>query len=106
MKVNFNAVFKDCFGNPIVESRYGESAPQEVWRVVASKLFGLSVLGGTMLSPDQKYMAYELSMRISGNPSETECTTEEASFIKDVCAEQLSAGAYGQVVDMIENNNQ
>ena len=34
MKVNFNAVFKDCFGNPIVESRYGESAPQEVWRVV------------------------------------------------------------------------
>lgn len=106
MKVNFDRVFKDCFGNPILEGRKGELVPQEVWRVVAAKLFGLSVLGGSMLSPEKKYMAYELSMRISGNPSETECTTEEASFIKDVCAENLSAGAYGQVVDMIENNNQ
>lgn len=106
MKVNFYKEFVDCFGNPIVENKNGEAVPQEVWRVIATKLFGLSILGGTMLSAEKKYMAYELSMRISSNPAQAECTTEEASFIKDVCAEHLSAGAYGQVVDIIENINQ
>ena len=106
MKINFRKVFRDCFGTPIVEKINGEPIPREVWRVISAKLFGLSMLGGTPLSPEKKYMAYDLSARISSNPEEVDCSTEEASFIKAVCAEVLSAGAYGQVVDIIEKNIQ
>ena len=48
-------------------------------------------------------MAYDLSRRITEHAEEVECTTEEASFLKEVCGELLSSGAYGQVVDLIEN---
>jgi len=31
-------------------------------------------------------------------------TTEDGTLIKGICHEKMSAGAYGQVVDVIEQN--
>lgn len=104
MKINFKKNFVDSFGCPITEVKNGLITAQEIWRFLASTLFNLSSLNKEPLSKDNKYMAYCLSKRIAENPEVVECTTEEASFIKDVCAEMLNSGAYGQVVDLIENN--
>ena len=103
MKVNFKRVFLDNYGCPIMEKKDGQDVPQEIGRFLAVKLFNLSMLGGNPLPPEKKYMAYVLSKRMSVCPEEVECTTEEASFLKEVCGELLSSGAYGQVVDLIEN---
>ena len=102
MKVNFNKTFVDCFGNSITEKKDGKDVAIEIWERLAFSLFNISTLGGTPISQDEKYTAYSLSMRIAGNPSEVELSTEEASFLKRVCAEQLSAGAYGIVADIVE----
>ena len=102
MKVNFNKEFVDCFGKTITEKRNGHDVPSRIWESLARALFNLSVLGGTPVSQDEKYTAYSLSKRIAGNPTEVELSTEEASFLKRVCAEQLSAGAYGIVADIVE----
>lgn len=104
MKINFKKNFVDSFGCPITELKDGKRTTKEIWRFLAATLFSLSSLGKEPLSKEKKYTAYLLSKRIAENPEAVECTTEEASFLKDVCSEMLNAGAYGQVVDLIENN--
>ena len=104
MKINFKKNFVDSFGCPITELKDGKRTTQEIWRFLAATLFSLSSLGKEPLSKEKKYTAYLLSKRIAENPEAVDCTTEEASFLKEVCCEMLNAGAYGQVVDLIENN--
>ena len=102
MKVNLDKEFRDCFGSPITEKRGGRDVPLRVGERLARSLFNLSALDGKPLGQEEKYTAYSLSRRIARHPAEVELTTEEASFVKRVSAEQLSAGAYGFVADLIE----
>ena len=92
MKVNFNQSFKDFKGKEI-----GVMISDEIGKV----LFNLSTSNNTPLSADEKYMAYKLCNRISQG-GETELTSEEAAFILRASGEFLTAGAYGQVRDLIE----
>lgn len=41
-------------------------------------------------------------MKVMQNPSEVEVTTEEATLIKEACGDILTAGGYGQIVELIE----
>ena len=100
MNVNFNVPFVDLMGKPIYEN--GKEAI--VADRVASLLFNLSALNKEPLKAEQKYKAYKLCTRITGKPENVELSAEDAAFIKEVCSEAFSAGAYGQVVDLIENN--
>ena len=109
MKVNLKRDFVDCFGEQlkqkVVDPKSKDGIKEEVltvWKVVASKLYNLSTLYGVGLKPEVKYNAYQLCNRIIATPEAVELSVEEASFIKEVAGEQLSAGAYGLVVDLIE----
>lgn len=109
MKRNLEQNFLDCFGNPITEkvddpnSKTGKKdVPLLVSVKLARMLFNLASLGGSPLKAEQKYTAYSLSCRIAKNPKAVELSAEECAFIKGVCEEQLSAGAYGFVCDIIE----
>lgn len=92
MKVNFNQSFKDFKGKGI-----GVMISDEIGKI----LFNVSSSGNSPLTSDEKYMAYKLCNRISQG-GETELTSEEAAFVVKVCGEYLTAGAYGQVRDLIE----
>ena len=92
MKVNFNQSFKDFRGNDI-----GILISDEVGKL----LFNVSTSGNNPLNADEKYMAYKLCSRIC-NGSEVELNSAEAAFVVKVCGEFLTAGAYGQVRDLIE----
>lgn len=94
MKVNFDRPFSDCFGKSIEGKNIAEQ--------VCMSLFNLSMISGNPVTPENKYTAYILCNRISSTPDDVELTTEEASFLKEVCNESYSAGAYGQIVDLIE----
>lgn len=100
MNINLNVPFVDLMGKPIYEN--GKEA--NVADRIASLLFNLSALHKEPLNAEQKYQAYKLCTAIIHSPSSVELSAEQASFIKDVCSEAFSAGAYGQVVDIIENN--
>lgn len=92
MKVNFNQSFKDFKGKAI-----GVSVADEIGKV----MFNLSTMGNTPMSADDKYMAYKLCNKMN-NGDEVDVNMDEAAFIVKVCGEYFSAGAYGQVRDLIE----
>lgn len=104
MKVNLKRPFVDNCGDIICEKRNGGVVETSIGRQVSKLLFNLSTLGGVPLDAEQKYDAYALCQRITANPEDVELSAEEVVFLKRVCGEQLSAGAYGQVRDILENN--
>ena len=103
MKVNLKRPFVDSCGRVVCEKHNGQVCETSIGRQVSKILFNLSTLGGAPLDAEQKYEAYALCLRITMNPEEVELTAEEIVFLKKVCGEQLSAGAYGQVYDILEN---
>lgn len=101
MKVNFNRPIVGFDRKPL-QKKSGEEIRMD--EEVCLHLYNANTMKGVPLSDEQKYKAYSLCMRISDNPSSIEITTEEGTLIKGICHEKMSAGAYGQVVDAIENN--
>lgn len=100
MKVNFSKPFVDALGNPIIE---GAGTPQMISERLCIALFNVSAIGGKPITGEQKYQAYKIMCAVRQNASEVELSAEDASFVKLIAAEVLSAGAYGQVYDTIEN---
>lgn len=89
MKVNFNRNFKNY---------KGEETKESMKDIVCKTLF----LSSEGLTPEEMYLAYKLSSRIMPSKEDVEITTEEASFIKKVCAKSLTPGGYGSVYDLLE----
>lgn len=54
------------------------------------------------LDGDKKYSAYLLGKRLLAGDGVVEMSIEEAAFLKEVCAAGFRAGAYGQIIDLIE----
>ena len=102
MKLNFDKTFTDCFGKEVVNEKTGKAT--NMAESLCMVIFGLNNVGGVPLPPEKKYDLHKISRKIAGNPGEVDLTTEEATLLKEVAAEAYSCGAYGQVIDIIENN--
>lgn len=102
MKVNFNQTFVDCFGKEVVNEKTGKGT--NVAESLCLVIFNLDKMGGLQIPAEKKYELHKISRKIASNPDAVEITTEEASLLKEVAAEAYSCGAYGQIVDIIENN--
>lgn len=92
MKVNFNKNFKTFDGH---------DTPEIMAMVVAQALYNHG--SGKPVSADKKFQAYRLSQLIIREQGNVEITTEDATLIKEICSEVLTAGGYGQVYETIEN---
>lgn len=102
MKVNLDKSFKDCFGNDVVNDKTGKAT--NMAESLCMVIFNLNILGGTPLPAEKKYDLHRLCRKIADFPGAVEISTEEGTLLKEVAAEAYSCGAYGQVVDTIENN--
>ena len=92
MKVDLNRKFKSYDGR--------ELGGQDISSAVAEALFNY---GKEKPVPhEDKFKAYVLCQRIIHNNGVLEMTTEEATLVKEVCGECLTAGGYGQVYELIE----
>lgn len=94
MKVDFNKQFVGAKGEPLKEN---------IADTIAAYMFNFAGLNDKPATREQKMTAYRIYRKITKDPYSVEITTEEATFIKDVCGETLTAGAYGQIEDLIEN---
>lgn len=56
------------------------------------------------ISPEEKYRCWKISQRILAKPEATELESEDIVLIKKIIAPSLSAGVYGQIVDLLESN--
>jgi hypothetical protein len=93
MKVNFK---KDLIGPD--GSVLAGALDNELRRL----LFSLDSSEKLPLSADEKYKCHSIGKRLLEGDGEIELTVEEAVFLKKICAVGFVAGAYGQVVDLIE----
>lgn len=102
MKLNFDKTFTDCFGKEVVNEKTGKGT--NIAESLCMVIFNLNNVGGSPLPPEKKYDLHKICRKIADNPGDVELTTEEGSLLKEVAAEAYKCGAYGQVVDIIENN--
>ncbi|KAA6350905.1 hypothetical protein EZS27_001752 [termite gut metagenome] len=96
MKINFNVHFKDYKGVEL---------PEKISDVVAAALFAVGTNPDTPVGKEEKYKAFKLSQKIISGEGLTDVGVEDLSFIKQVASHSLTAGAYGQLVDLIEGND-
>ncbi|WP_455670221.1 hypothetical protein [Phocaeicola faecalis] len=92
MKVNLNKKFKDFRGNELSGDNIALSIAEALFFYGKDK----------PVNRDDKFKAYCLSQKIIQNDGIIEITTEEATLIKEICGEGLTAGGYGQVYELIE----
>lgn len=95
MKVNFNVPFLNY---------KGEETKELISDKIAEALFGAGTQGN-QISNENKYKAYKLCRKIGEATCEVEISSEEATLIKDVCANYLVAGGYGQIHELIEGGD-
>ncbi len=93
MKVDFNKKFKDFKGqetNVVIADK------------VAEALYSAGATPECAIKNDNKFRAYKLCQKIINSDGAIEIESEDATLIKSVCANFLTAGAYGQVHEIIE----
>lgn len=54
------------------------------------------------MSQEDKVRAYKLSLQMQEHPEEVELTAEDMTLIKELTNEALVAGAFGQIVQVLE----
>ncbi|MDR2146849.1 MAG: hypothetical protein LBE91_10370 [Tannerella sp.] len=92
MKVDLNRNFKDIAGTDI---------PGETMADTVSK--GLFMgRGVSVVDANEKYLAYKLSTKLIAGKGETELSDAEVELIRKVAAAICTPGAYGQVVDYLD----
>lgn len=101
MKMNLKTPVLYFDGNKIKKSDSDEDVL--VSDLLAQALF--EVAGSNVpISPEEKYRCWKISQRIVAKPEATDLESEDIVLIKKIIAPSLSAGVYGQIVDLLESN--
>nr|DAN89220.1 MAG TPA: hypothetical protein [Caudoviricetes sp.] len=96
MKVNFNQTVKDFKGN-------------STDIVISDKLAELLFFAGNSdfhMTREEKWRAYKISQKLIAGDGTIDMEVEDATMIKEVCAQCLAAGVFGQICDIIEEVEQ
>lgn len=95
MKVNLNRKFRDFKGNETKEV---------IADKVAEALYTAGAIPEWPIRREDKFRAYKLCQKIICSEGIIEIESEDATLIKSVCANFLTAGAYGQIHELIEGS--
>jgi hypothetical protein len=107
MKVNMNKPFVGFDGKvlKITDQTTNELRTIFVSETLAQTMFNASTLQNAPMSQENKFAAFKICQKIIQNPSCVELTSEEIVLIKAIAAQDMSAGAYGQVVELLEQTD-
>lgn len=94
MKVDFNVKAKDFQGN-ILKDNGNEIVMKDM---VGKYLYSC----GEGFSADEKYEAYKLMQKIMASDGIIELEDKDSILIKKACEKFLSAGGYGQIVELLK----
>jgi len=96
---NFKVAIKGYDGRELKNEK-GE--PQMAGDVVGLYLYTAG--SKKPLEPADKMRAYKLSVKIQEHPEMVSLEAEDIALIKEVIGDQLVAGAYGQIVSLLEQD--
>lgn len=92
-KVDLNKNFLDYRGNETKE---------RIADKVAEALYSAGAIPELSIKREDKWRAYKICQQIINNKGVIEIESEDATLIKEVCSNFLTAGAYGQIHELIE----
>lgn len=109
MKKNLNVPFKNWKGEPVKMQAQDESGNMVMKDQLISDELGalfFQVTGSDTLqvSADEKLRLYRIACKIADNPSEVELVSEDIVLMKHILKKGCSAGAYGQIYDILEGD--
>ena len=94
MKVNFNKNLKNFDGT---DMRDNSGEVKVIKDVVCSRLYS----SGDDMNEDEKYELYKLMTRINAADGEIDISHKESILIKKCCNRTLTAGAFGQIFELL-----
>lgn len=94
MNVNFNTKIKSYNGQPLKQN----GAEVDFRTIVCQMLY----TAGEKYNAEEKYKAYKIMQRIESNPEHVEVGSDDAVLIKRIVGDTLTAGAYGQLADILD----
>ena len=94
MKVNFNKPLKTFKGEDM-KDEFGKV--QIIKDIVCSWLYS----SGDEMNEDEKYESYKLMTRINAADGDMDISDKESLLIKKCCNKTLTAGAFGQIFDLL-----
>lgn len=94
MKVDLNRKFKDF---------KGLDTENVISDKVAEALYSAGATPEFAIKREDKFRAYKLCKSIMDNNGAIELSSEDISLIKEVCSTFFTAGAYGQIHEILES---
>lgn len=98
MNVNFNTKIKSYNGQPLKQN----GTDMDFHTIVCQMLYA----AGEKYNVEEKYKAYKIMQRIEADPEHVEVSNEDAVLIKRIVGDTLTAGAYGQLADLLEKGGE
>lgn len=102
MRIDFNKSMINFMGQPAVKIVNGKEVPQRLCDMVAEALFSAGIDPQKPIETPKKIQAYKMFLQIINNKGIIEAETEDVALLKDICASFFTAGAYGQIHELIE----
>lgn len=94
MKVNFNKPLKTFRGEDMKDEL---GKVQIIKDIVCARLYS----SGDEMNEDEKYESYKLMTRINAADGDMDISDKESVLIKKCCNKTLTAGAFGQIFDLL-----
>ena len=105
MKVNLNRPLLDFKGNEAIKAVNGKEVKQFLRDVVAEALYAAGSNPQQGLDMSKKLRAYKMLQQVINNRGVLDIETEDATLLKEICADFFVSGAYVQIYDLIEGGN-
>ena len=105
MKINLNRPLLDFKGNEAIKVVNGKEVKQYLRDMVSEALYAAGSNPQQGLDMSKKLRAYKMLQQIINNRGILEVTTEDAALLKEICADVFTAGAFGQINELIEGGN-
>lgn len=105
MKINFNRPLLDFKGNEAIKVVNGKEVKQLLRDVVSEALYAARMNPQLGIDMSKKLRAYKMLQQIINNRGVIEVNTEDATLLKEICADVFTAGSFGQINELIEGGN-
>lgn len=106
MKINLNKNLLDFKGREAVEIVDGKKIKKSLRDMVSEALYAAGVNPQKSMEMSKKLRAYKMLQQVINNRGVLDIETEDATLLKEICADFFTAGAYGQIYELIEGGNQ
>ena len=96
MKINLNRPLLDFKGNEAIKVINGKEVKQYLRDMVSEALYAAGSNPQQGLDMSKKLRAYKMLQQIINNRGVLDIETEDATLLKEICADFFVSGAYGQ----------